>query len=103
LKQFKELERLAVDAHARGESWIIFWERHGNDIKAVYPWNRARLRRLIDRLLHLLTCGDVDGMESIDAPCPWLTDDNEANKPADVGTQARFDWARLSGNKEVMA
>ena len=39
------------------------------------------------------------GMEPIDAPCPWLMDDSDAHKPADVGTQARFDWTKLSGNE----
>ena len=97
-QSIRDIERAALDFHRHGIGWSEYWARHADAIRKCEPWSRARFRRLIDKLLHLLTCGDADGMEPTDAE-PWVQDDSEANKPADVGTQARFDWTKLSGNE----
>jgi hypothetical protein len=101
MNQVKELERLAIDAHHRGETWAAFWNQHGNEVKAAEPYNRQRLRRLVNRLLSLVVSGDLDGQEPPSILEPWELDDSEANKPADTGTQARFDWEQLSGNEVI--
>ncbi|MGA2063171.1 MAG: hypothetical protein ABSG67_22085 [Thermoguttaceae bacterium] len=95
-QSIQDLERRAVDAHARGERWETFWQRHADAIRNAEPFNRDRYRRLIGRLLHLLTTGEPGGQEPPSIMEPWEQDDNEVNKPADVGTQARVDWATLN-------
>lgn len=89
----KQLERFAVHAFEHGESWNTFWDKHAAAIKAAEPYDAGRYRRLYQRLLHLLTCGDTNGMMPVadDDATPWEADD--AEQTADVGTQARFDWA----------
>lgn len=85
----KQLERRAVEAHRRGESWAIFWGRHGDDVRAVEPYNRGRFRRLVDRLLALVVSGDTDGQQPIgdDDAMAWERDDQPS--PHDSKTQAR--------------
>ena len=102
MNQIKALERAALDAFQRGETWAAFWEVHGNEVKAAEPWNRRRFKRLVNRLLSLVASGDTAGMMPVadDDALPWALDD-EAIQPADVGTQAKFVWTQLSDN-EVM-
>lgn len=85
----KQLERRAVEVHRRGEQWAVFWEQHGDDVRAVEPYNRGRFRRLVDRLLALVCSGDCDGVEPIgdDDAMPWERDDQVS--PHDSKTQAR--------------
>jgi hypothetical protein len=82
----KQLERQALDAHRRGVGWTDFWQQHGEEVRAVEPYDRGRFYRLLTRLLGLLTSGDCDGQEPVD-PEPWLGDDQP--EPNDAGTQAR--------------
>jgi hypothetical protein len=85
----KHLERAALDAHRRGESWAAFWRQHEAAVRRAEPWSQEQYRRLVNRLLHLLVSGDESGMEPVgDDLEPWVRDD-EASKPADVGTRAR--------------
>lgn len=49
------IEAKAMDAYGDGMTWAAFWERHAEQIRDAQPWNWQRLRRLVDRLLHLLT------------------------------------------------
>lgn len=88
------LERAASAAFDAGIGWNDFWDKHAAAIKAVYPYNRERFRRLVNRLLSLVASGDTDGMMPLDVDdtCPWVADDSESVQPAPVGTQAQFDW-----------
>jgi hypothetical protein len=98
-QSMQALERLAIDAHKQGIGWEQFWTEHGAQARALEPWSRQRFKRLVDRLLALLTSGDLAGMTAVgDDDPPWERDNDQA-KPADVGTQARFDWNSL--NAEV--
>lgn len=85
----KQLERRAVEAHRRGEQWAVFWEQHGDDVRAVEPWNRGRFHCLVDRLLALVVSGDTDGQQPIgdDDAMSWELDDQVS--PHDSKTQAR--------------
>ncbi len=70
----RQLERLANAAHADGVSWHDFWRQHGPHVVALEPWDRAAYHRLVRRLSHLLTCGDLDGQpiaNSWPRPEPW--------------------------------
>jgi hypothetical protein len=76
----KDLERSALDAHRNGQGWSEFWQQHADAIRKAEPWNRQRLRRLVDRLLALVTSGDCAGMIAVgdtDAE-PWEVDDAQA-------------------------
>ena len=73
------LEKLAIDGHRRGMTWDAFWERYGADVRAQVPYDRRRFHQLFRKLLHLLTCGDTDGMHAAgdpDAPMQWDIDDD---------------------------
>jgi hypothetical protein len=57
-------------------------------VTAAEPHCRERFRKLVNRLLHILLCGDLDGQHPAgDGLQPWDRDDT---KPADVGTRARL-------------
>ena len=86
----EQLERLAIDAHTRGDTWTAWWPSVAEQVRAAEPWNRGRYRRLVGRLLALVASGDVDGQRPVGADLePWEADDA---KPADTGTAARIDW-----------
>jgi hypothetical protein len=87
-KEVQKLERLAIEAHARRGSWAVFHQRHAEAIRCVEPHNRERYRRLCDRLMHLVICGNLDGMTPPGDDEPWLADD-AASKPSDTQTCAR--------------
>ena len=94
MNRIKDLEAAARRAHAQGEPWAAFWSQHGNEARALEPWNRARYGRLYRRLMQIVLCGDLDGMEPAgDAPAPWEADDDQAVTPInDTATQARCLW-----------
>jgi hypothetical protein len=93
------LENAAIRAHARGDRWADFWERHAEAVRQAEPVNAGRYRRLVNRLLSLVASGDTNGMVAVgDDDMPWEIDD--AHKPADVGTAARIDWT-AAGSVEV--
>jgi hypothetical protein len=91
----KKLEKAAIQAHEQGTTWAAYWEQYGNDARRLEPYSRKRFRKLVDRLLCLLTSGDDCGTRTLDDSAPWERDDVSA-PPADVGTQARFDWATVN-------
>lgn len=96
-KEARELEQAAIAAHARGQRWFDFWAERGPRVIAAEPYNRQRFKRLRDRLLHLLCCGDDSGQEPIDnEPEPWVVDD-EASKPSDSTTAAKLQPGALPG------
>ena len=70
----RDLERRAIEANQRGEPWPHFFSRNTSDIRATEPWNAERYRQLCSRLLHLVLCGDGDGMEPPPLE-PWTSDD----------------------------
>ena len=87
----QHLERAAIDAYRAGQAWADFWQEWGARLLQAEPYDRGRFRRLVNRLLALVTSGDTDGMEP--AGEPWLLDDVQAvPAPADVGTAARCLW-----------
>ncbi len=83
----QHLERAALAAHRAGESWNSFWQRIGDQVRAIEPYNRPRFRRLHNRLAHLVLTGDESGMYPPGDPdsLPWLGDDAS---PDDVRTVA---------------
>ena len=56
----KELERAALDAHARGDDWATFWPTVAGDVRAALPDYLDR-GRFVHRLVGLVAAGDVDG------------------------------------------
>ena len=88
----KALERAALDFHRRGVGWTDFWQQHAEQVRECEPFNRARLRRLVNRLLALVASGDTAGMVAVgdDDAEPWLTDDTST--PSDSVTQTRVQW-----------
>jgi len=75
----RALERAAIAAHRDGMTWRDFWPTVASDVAAAEPWDRDAYRRIVRRLSHLLTCGDMDRMEPAGdgwpRPCPWELDD----------------------------
>jgi len=73
------LEQLAIDAHHRGEDWQTFWLTVAGDVAALEPWDNMAYRRIVNRLSHLLTCGNTGGMRPVDTgwerPAEWELDD----------------------------
>ncbi len=87
----KHLERPALQAHRRGDTWATFWQQYGQDAIALEPHHRQRFKRLTDRLLSLVTSGNLDGMEP--AGEPWLGDDVQVEQAVDdTQTAARCLW-----------
>jgi hypothetical protein len=76
------LERLAVEAHHRGDTWGEFWPGVAAAVGQTEPWDNVAYRRLVARLSHLLTCGDTGGMVPIDTgwerPAAWELEAIEA-------------------------
>lgn len=88
--QQQVLERAAIDAHRAGIGWSAFWDRHGEAIRQVVPYDRRRRRRLVNRLLHLLVSGDPSGQKPAGDTMPWERDNQpEPPSPHDTETQAR--------------
>jgi hypothetical protein len=86
------LEKMAIDAHTRGERREVFWQRHGEQVREAEPWCRARFRRLYDKLMHLVCSGDNAGQYPPgNDPEPWLVDDLQS-KPHDTITNARMQF-----------
>ena len=87
----EQLERTALTAHARGDTWATFWRQHGDAVAHAEPYHRGRYRRLVAKLLHLVVSGNPSGMEP--AGEPWLLDEQpQAVAPDDTATRARIDW-----------
>ena len=87
------LERLAIDAHHRGDTWAMFWEQHRHAVGMIEPYDRAAYHRIVARLSHIVTCGDVDGMT---AAGDWEHDDAQAVPVPiidDTTTAARCLWS----------
>jgi hypothetical protein len=90
MNQIQKLEKLAVDAFRDGQGWAQFWEEHAADVRNAEPWSRERFRRLVDRLLSLVTSGDSAGQYPIDdGMAQWEVDDVR-HTPHDTITQARL-------------
>ena len=60
------LERLAVEAHHRGDTWNQFWPGVAAAVGQAEPWDNAAYRRLVHRLVGLVASGDVDGQRPVD-------------------------------------
>ena len=87
----KQLERLAVAAHRRGDDWNTFYAKHAGDVQALEPWNLAARNKLVRRLSVLVAAGDLDGAEPIanswPRPEPWELDDMAQPHPLDRGSR----------------
>jgi hypothetical protein len=73
MKQIKQLERAALDAHRRGDTWASFWQEHATTICNAEPHSRQRFQRLVRRLLGLVTSGDTAGQHPVSASLLWGT------------------------------
>ena len=85
----KQLERAALDAHRRGESWQQFMQTHHDSMRACESSDVQRYRALCGRLLHCLATGERSGMEPPNVESPWERNDNVVT-PADTGTKANI-------------
>ena len=93
----QQLEREALDAHARGQSWSEFWPTVADRVRQAESCG-GDYHALVGKLLHLLLCGNVDGAEPVgDGLDLWFLDDA---KPADTGSRARINW-RAAGVQPV--
>ena len=86
-----DLEKAALEGHAKGLHWHAWWQQHGEAVKAVEPFNNKRLHKLVKRLAHILLTGERSGQFAAgdNDPKPWLKDDDT---PAvdDTHTNARL-------------
>lgn len=87
MRSIKQLERVALAAHQRGESWVGLWPSIADDVRQCEPYDRRRYHRLVAKLMSLCLSGD-EGPKPYDS-LPWLADD-EASKPSDTATEARL-------------
>ena len=69
-----QLERLALQAHARGDTWREFWPSVSNAVAHLAGANRRRFHTVYGLLFGLVVCGDLDGGEPIGSS-PWEQDD----------------------------
>jgi hypothetical protein len=94
MNQIKELEKLAIDAFRRGETWSAFWEQHGEQVKQAEPWNARDYHRLYQRLMALVCSGNDAGQYPIDVGMTqWELDDAQTRAPiSDTQTNARCLW-----------
>jgi hypothetical protein len=93
----RELEKAALKAGRRGESWSSFWREHADAIRALEPYCRERFHKLRSRLLHMCLTADDAGQFAIgddDGLCPWERDD-QPTCPHDTFTQARINWSSI--------
>jgi hypothetical protein len=91
---FRQLENLAIAAHARGESWSTFWETVNKTVARMAEGDPIKFRRLVDRLLSVLVSGDTSGLEPPTTE-PWELDD-DTQLPGS-SSEARAD--RGTGNR----
>ena len=86
-KQTQALERAATDCHRRGIGWATFWQRHGPDVCRAEQYDRARFRRLVRHLLHLLTSGEASGEHPVAVGHLWgeAWDDDDGAYPSPGG------------------
>jgi hypothetical protein len=100
-KHLEQLERLALSAHRRGQSWSEFWRDHAAAVRQAEPWDNRARHRLIRRLSYLVTCGDTAGMMPLtngwSEPAPWELDDSgppvSAYAATDYSSAARLLWS----------
>ena len=93
----KELEAAAVAAHTDGTDWTAFWDRYRHAIALCEPFDRGRFHRLVRRLSHLVSCGDLDGHRPAGDPEPWELDDEGAYPVvSDSETAARINWGEIT-------
>ena len=105
----RTLEQAAMDAHRRGDDWATFWQMYAEQVRQVEPVNRQRYRKLVNRLLHLLTTGEASGQQPIDVGMlwgqaePWLLDDDQAEpaSPSDTSTAALCNWNALETSTQT--
>ena len=71
------LEERAIDAHCQGIGWSEFWQEHAYAIRAAEPYDRSKFRRLVNRLLSLVTAGNLDGQQPMPAGLLWGQEDCE--------------------------
>ena len=78
MNRLTKLEQLAIRAHRASTSWSEFWEIHRHTVGMLEPHDRRAYHRVVRRLSHLVTCGDLDGERPLDNPlCPWDDADQE--------------------------
>jgi len=87
MSTIRKLEQAAIDAHWRGMRWGEFWPTVADLVEKAEPFDRERYHRLVDRLLHLLLCGDLDGQEPPGQPV--LPRDWDDERPRETCTRAR--------------
>ena len=88
----EELEHAATVAHRRGIRWRDWWPTISEHVAQAAP-DTAAYRRLVARLLALVTSGDLNGLYPVgNALVPQTADD--VNNPDDTTTNAKIDWAR---------
>ena len=96
----KELEKLAIAAHRRGEGWSEFWTPETAElVRQAQPYDGAAYQRLSHKLLHLLICGNGDGHRPVDLDAPQQWDLDHAQHEAAMQPQ-QLD---LFGNVEPAA
>jgi hypothetical protein len=88
----QDLERAAVAAHHRSMTWAQFWPDVAQAVTELEPWDNQAYRRIVARLSHLLTCGDVDGMQPAGDGSPPQAADEPVYPARDDRTQARINW-----------
>jgi hypothetical protein len=97
-QQRQALEALAVEAHARGDTWAQFWPTVAADVSAL-ELDYVSRGRLIHRLVGLVASGDTDGMHSPGDGWPPEADSEPPMVPVvdDVTTRARLLWSPERG------
>lgn len=83
MNEQKQLERLALKAHANGLDFSTWWPIVKPQVDALEPWCLQRWRKLRNRLMHLVCTGDGSGQFAVgdsDA-MPWDVDDRAENSP----------------------
>ncbi len=89
------LEKLAIAAHRRGDTWAQFWPTVADAVAQAEPWDLAARSKLVTRLSLLVTAGDLHGSRPIG---DWWLDDRasatEPPSPHDSETAARVNWQR---------
>ena len=71
---FAALEKLALQAHSSGQSWLKFWSTVAPDVDRLAGISLQARQRAYDHLLHLWATGDESGAEPPNSD-PWEQDD----------------------------
>ena len=99
------LEKAALDGHKQGLSWHDWWTEHGEAVKAAAPFDNRRLRKLVNRLAHILLTGERSGQfppDDPDAVPQWEVDDQlERDRIDDSTTAARLQMPLPFGREGV--